>query len=342
MFGEVPPAELHNVDIASFYPTERYIQKLVLGIEPVQSGSGDPSPDNVRPITGYTGVNVFRTGAFNLGADFMGDGYEDGVFLTNTGGITNNSGYFASGYIPVVENDVLYFIINASLNNPSLCFYNSDKTFISGVKYATRSKFTETAPANCAFVRMSVLKTSQNEQGFYDHYTAYPISWQSEAGTVYAGYCSIDKDGNVTLTATHRYVKIDENSSVIADLSWNPNSPCFYINVGSSNKGYWEGTSAISDIISDTLVVTSYNVVRNTGNPYYVAFTGQGVSIEWTSASVDLTAEKARLSSTPINLIYRLATPVTYTLTPVTPIATIRPGINNVWCDTGPIIELIS
>ena len=59
MFGEVPPAELHNVDIASFYPTERYIQKLVLGIEPIQAGTGDPSPYNVRPITGYTGVNVY-------------------------------------------------------------------------------------------------------------------------------------------------------------------------------------------------------------------------------------------------------------------------------------------
>ena len=115
-------------------------------------------------------------------------------------------------------------------------------------------------------------------------------------------------------------------------MSWNPNSPCFYINVGSSNKGYWEGTSAISDIISDTLVATSYNVVRNTGNPYYVAFTGQGGSIEWTSASVDLTAEKARLSSTPINLIYRLATPVTYTLSSVTVPSTVQ-GENNWWHD---------
>ena len=34
-----------------------------VGIEPQQSGSGDPSPDNVRPITGWTGVDVYRSGA---------------------------------------------------------------------------------------------------------------------------------------------------------------------------------------------------------------------------------------------------------------------------------------
>lgn len=31
-------------------------------INPMQSGSGDPAPDNIRPITGWTGANVYRTG----------------------------------------------------------------------------------------------------------------------------------------------------------------------------------------------------------------------------------------------------------------------------------------
>jgi hypothetical protein len=34
------------------------VKSLTVNIEPVQSGSGDPSPDNIRPITGWTGVNV--------------------------------------------------------------------------------------------------------------------------------------------------------------------------------------------------------------------------------------------------------------------------------------------
>jgi hypothetical protein len=35
---------------------------LTVGIEPVQSGSGDPSPDNVRPISGWTEAKITKTG----------------------------------------------------------------------------------------------------------------------------------------------------------------------------------------------------------------------------------------------------------------------------------------
>ena len=41
------------------------MQSVVVDIEPVQSGSGDPSPDNVRPISGWTGCEVHRTDGEN-------------------------------------------------------------------------------------------------------------------------------------------------------------------------------------------------------------------------------------------------------------------------------------
>lgn len=34
------------------------VKDLTVAIEPAQSGSGDPSPENVRPISGWTGANV--------------------------------------------------------------------------------------------------------------------------------------------------------------------------------------------------------------------------------------------------------------------------------------------
>lgn len=37
-------------------------KSVIAHIEPVQEGSGVPSPDNVRPISGWTGCNVTRTG----------------------------------------------------------------------------------------------------------------------------------------------------------------------------------------------------------------------------------------------------------------------------------------
>lgn len=38
------------------------LKSLIVDIEPVQSGTGDPSPSNVRPISGWNGVKVTRTG----------------------------------------------------------------------------------------------------------------------------------------------------------------------------------------------------------------------------------------------------------------------------------------
>ena len=35
---------------------------LSVPFTPIQSGSGDPSPTNVRAISGWTGLNVYRTG----------------------------------------------------------------------------------------------------------------------------------------------------------------------------------------------------------------------------------------------------------------------------------------
>lgn len=36
------------------------LKSLKVAISPVQSGSGDPSPSNVRPISGWTGANIHR------------------------------------------------------------------------------------------------------------------------------------------------------------------------------------------------------------------------------------------------------------------------------------------
>lgn len=38
--------------------TALLMPSLKVGIEPVQSGSGDPSPDNIRPISGWTAANI--------------------------------------------------------------------------------------------------------------------------------------------------------------------------------------------------------------------------------------------------------------------------------------------
>ena len=54
-----------HIEDAGAYP----VVDLKINIEPVQAGSGDPSPDNERPITGWTGANVYSEETYDADAD---------------------------------------------------------------------------------------------------------------------------------------------------------------------------------------------------------------------------------------------------------------------------------
>ena len=52
-----------SVDIVNFSTSlEKSLQNLKVYFNPIQEGEGDPSPDNVRPITGWTGINLYHSG----------------------------------------------------------------------------------------------------------------------------------------------------------------------------------------------------------------------------------------------------------------------------------------
>ena len=38
------------------------LKSLKVNFNPIQEGEGYPSPDNVRPITGWTGINLYHSG----------------------------------------------------------------------------------------------------------------------------------------------------------------------------------------------------------------------------------------------------------------------------------------
>lgn len=60
-------------DIASFTDGSSLpMPSLKVGIEPIQSGSGDPSPTNIRPISGWTEANMTRCGK-NLATESSGN-----------------------------------------------------------------------------------------------------------------------------------------------------------------------------------------------------------------------------------------------------------------------------
>ena len=60
IYDDATPGDLVTVTDGA---DNKKIKSIVANITPVQSGSGDPSPDNIRPITGWTGANLYQSGA---------------------------------------------------------------------------------------------------------------------------------------------------------------------------------------------------------------------------------------------------------------------------------------
>ena len=54
-----PHVETASGAVASFKTDVSKLKECVVNIEPVQEGSGDPSPDNVRPISGWSEAKVY-------------------------------------------------------------------------------------------------------------------------------------------------------------------------------------------------------------------------------------------------------------------------------------------
>lgn len=66
----VLPSNTVSGKIARFRsPKAQPVEALTVGIEPVQSGSGDPSPSNVRAISGWTGAKVYCEAEYDAEAD---------------------------------------------------------------------------------------------------------------------------------------------------------------------------------------------------------------------------------------------------------------------------------
>ena len=59
VLNNTPHEESASGAVASFKTDVPKLKECVVNIEPVQEGSGDPSPDNVRPISGWSEAKVY-------------------------------------------------------------------------------------------------------------------------------------------------------------------------------------------------------------------------------------------------------------------------------------------
>ena len=126
-------------------------------------------------------------------------------YLYDNGNTYANNAWFISNYIPI-EPNVAYTssgFAGGSGNNPSRCYYASDKTFISGVEHNSANPFTDTAPANAYYMRESAKR---------DDINIFQIEKGSNA-TNYAPYQNLDNEGTVLFESANGIMEDNINLS---------------------------------------------------------------------------------------------------------------------------------
>ena len=296
---------------------------LVAAINPVQSGTGDASPTNVRPISGWTGVEVRRCGK-NL-FDKSAITANSWIVVDSTT-IEDHAGYFVSDYIPIKKR---VKIICTTRNATRCAYYDVQKNPIAYVSWG-QGVFN---PQYDGFIRVTDsngnLDTLQIELGdtatTYESYNGnkYSVSIPATPGTVYGGTLDVVKG---ILAVTHVYKEL-----AVADMNNNDNYP------GWKNQPWVadlaQGASISSapngsycNINTDTTHYSTYfSVNRNDG----ILFLPKG---KYTLTQTEWIATYPNLI---VQIVAPLATPVTYQLTPQQ-IAALA-GYNTVWADSGDV-----
>ena len=127
------------------------LSSLLIPFTPVQSGTGDPSPENVRPISGTSGVNVWHTGANLCGVE-----WESGAIKSTDGqGMNDDSMYRTADYFPVCGGQKYYVVDGTQYKR--VYWYDKDKTFIEA---NTGSASEKDAPLNASYAKAVVVKES--------------------------------------------------------------------------------------------------------------------------------------------------------------------------------------
>lgn len=166
----------------------------------VLATGGNGTPDNPIPINGYSSANITRCGVnlFDKTATDITNGYVANSYLRDNNVVAIDSDMSISEYIKI-GGGVSITINPTQYYNPSICFYDSNKNFISGEAYNARSVVTVTTPNNCAYVRFSIINanidTTQLELGSQTTYHAYNGQTYTIAfgQTVYGGVLDVTR-----------------------------------------------------------------------------------------------------------------------------------------------------
>lgn len=297
------------------------LKSLTLAVTPSQSGTGDPSPTNPRPLNSFSSLKVEHTGK-NL---FTSENEQTPAYINSSGTIQGGAGangWALSDYIEVKAGETYYFNPNTTGGSTAKhAYFDSSKTFVSAINSGEGSF---TVPSGIKYMRFSYRTSSTDIQlefgssaTTYEPYrtpdphtldlgaTVYGVTGDVVSGEFEETYkTEVITGADVTsvgeTTGGIKYARI-----VVSELSTGRNADCFCDRYKPTPTAIDKGIYWIS---------ASQKVVRIYDNDF-----------------TDLETAQAILNANPVTYCYPLATPTALTIDPVE-IESFKGG-NNIWCD---------
>lgn len=318
------------------------VVSLTAQIVPVQSGSGDPAPNNVRPISGWTGAQIHVTGknllpsnrtAYSSSSAYI---YIPAIMppdtlatmsLTDKNTSVDVSGCylgFAADYDGTVNPTEYRWVIN----NGSVM---NEKRNISQVGSLTKLCqgiiiYPSTDEVfNKLFSRFNIQVEFGYPASTFAPYAdnTVSITFPDSAGTVYGGTLVLNQDGTADLTVTHA-------EADFGDLDW------FYSEWTVNYFGaFVPGRSHNAfNVFSSLYPTATTEQVAAMGDKKIVGSSTTDHVFLRDSSYTDAATFKAAMAG--VQLVYELATPQTYHIEDVELVKTLY-GLNNIWADAGDI-----
>ena len=270
--------------------------------------------ENICPISGWTNMNIQHTGA-----NVWDEEWELGSLDNTTGEKTNSTVSIRSkNFIPVFPNTQYYF---PNMDGYVLQ-YDKNKQYID----LLRDRNTTPTDPNCYFLmfRLSTNYGMEYKNDYSINYPATimeyepyngmttPISWESEAGTVYGG--SLDVLTGV-LTVTDELITIDGATHKM-NSKWGETSygAALYIqNIGKKGRYSNSISNIFKRVTSSYTVMPLYSFVGSSGADSTITFIfPSGMTVD----DANTWLAEMNNNGSPIIVTRTLETPITYQLTP--------------------------
>lgn len=337
------------------------VKSLSVGIEAAQSGSGDPSPSNVRPINGWDSVKVYRSGENIWGGQRVIDGVQH-VLVTKPEPDTTNKTISFSASASVLddinmtynvrykENTRYTFIItfkneSENYNYSNLRVYYTDNTYsvipnASEAQTKTTVVLTTTQGKTVRYLRK--INQSGRTALYYDECAILEGVLTADDFVPYVGEVyDIDLPQTVyggTLDVSTGELVIDHALVDLGTLTWSKATGNNYrnFNAVAADLDY---NSTVPYVIADCYKSVAINAGATADGDNYIysrsaSATSNTISIKDTSKA-DMTIAEFKTAMSGHYAVYKMSTPQTLTLTPEQ--VTTLLGQNNIYADSGSV-----